>query len=207
MSLGRLRLNEVQVIGEVEYPGVYQVSSLATALDALYQAGGPRPREASGPWRFVAADRGPVLDLYDYLLAAQTGDDVRLEQGDIVFVPLAGARVRVEGAVPRNAIFELSGDETLSDVIGFAGGSQAPADLARVRIDRILPPEQRTAGRERVLLDVDLVAAEASNTAVPLRDGDDIRVPEIGEERKNRVVIAGSVLHPGAFELRADMTV
>lgn len=208
VSLGRLRLNEVFVIGEVEYPGAYEVSSLATALGALYQAGGPT---AGGSFRRVQVRRGgdvvAEIDLYDYLLAAETRSDVRLEHGDVVFVPLAGPRIRVRGAVPRNAVFELSGSETLADLMEYAGGSDPEADLERIRIDRILPPDRRTEGRERVLVDVDLPEVRASNAVVPLRDGDRIRVPVIGAEQKDRVVLTGAVYRPGAFELTPDMTV
>lgn len=208
LSMGRLRLNEVFVIGEVEYPGAYEVSALATTLAALYQAGGPA---AEGSFRRVEVRRGGAVvaevDLYDYLLAADTGGDVRLEHGDVVFVPLAGRRVRLMGEVPRNAVFEVVPGETLSDVVRFAGGGRPAADLARVRIDRILPPDERTDARERVLVDVDLPRVTASSAIVPLEDGDEVTVPPIGEEQRNRVVLSGAVFRPGPFELAADMTI
>jgi len=207
LSVGRLRLNEVFVIGEVEYPGSYEVSSLSTALGALYRAGGPN---AQGSFRSVQLRRGgePVaaVDLYDYLLSADTRDDARLEHGDVVFVPVAGPRVRVEGAVPRNAIFEVRPGESLQDVLVFAGGVDPEADVERIRIDRILPPGERTAARQRTLVDVDLEAVRASDALVPLHAGDRIRVPPIGDERRDRVVLAGSVYAPGTFELTPGMT-
>ena len=208
LSLGRLRLNEVFVVGEVEYPGAYEVSALATPLGALYQAGGPT---TEGSFRRIEVRRGGTVvaevDLYEYLLAADTGGDTRLEHGDIVFVPIAGARVYLEGAVPRNAVFEVAEGEGLRGVLDFAGGADPEADLERIRIDRILPPAKRSEQRERVLLDVDLVNVEVSKGVVSLLDGDRVQVPEIGEERRNRVVLAGSVFRPGVFELSPDMTV
>ncbi|HZD05210.1 MAG TPA: SLBB domain-containing protein, partial [Longimicrobiales bacterium] len=207
-SLGRLRLNEVFVIGEVEYPGAYQVSSLATVLGALYQAGGPTPE---GSFRSVRVRRGGEvvadIDLYEYLLAADTRSDIRLEQGDVVFVPLAGPRVSVRGAVPRSAVFELSASETLADLMGFVGGAEPEADLTRIRIYRILAPEERTEGRQRVLLDVDLPEILASDDVVPLNAGDAVLVPQIGTEQKDLVTIAGSVYRPGPFGLESGMTV
>jgi polysaccharide export outer membrane protein len=208
LSLGRLRTNEVFVIGEVEYPGSYEVPGLSTALGALYQAGGPTEE---GSFRRVQVRRGGTVvgevDLYDYLLTGDASADLRLENGDVVFVPLAGPRVRVEGEVPRNAIYEVAEDETLEDVLGFAGRGSPNADLARIRIDRILPVPERTEGRERVLLDVDLPDVSASNGVIPLRDGDEIRVPPIGEEQRDRVVLTGAVFNPGPFELASGMTV
>ena len=41
MTLGRLRSIQVFVVGEVEAPGSYPVSSIATLINALSAAGGP----------------------------------------------------------------------------------------------------------------------------------------------------------------------
>lgn len=208
VSLGRLRLNEVFVIGEVEAPGAYEVSSLATVFAALYQAGGPT---VDGTFRKVEVRRNgrrvAEVDLYDYLTGAETRGDLRLEHGDVVFVPVAGAQVRLEGAVRREAVFELRGGESLDDVMRFAGGPQPDADLARVRIDRIVEAEGRTAARERVLADVDLVAARAAGGVIPLVAGDRVEVATIGDERRDRVVMAGSVFRPGEYEFTVGMSV
>ena len=207
LSLGRLRVNQVFVIGEVERPGAHEISSVGTVLSALYQAGGPN---MNGSFRTVEVRRGGQVvgrvDIYDYLLRGDTGGDVRLQQGDIVFVPLAGSRVRVHGAVRREAIFEVRPEEGLEDVVAFAGGGAAQADLRRVRVDQILPPERRTASRERVLEVVDLLAARADGEPVPVSDGDVVRVPTIGEEQRDRVSLEGFVYREGDFELLPDMT-
>ncbi len=44
VSIARLRANQIFVIGEIVRPGAYQLSSVATALNALYAAGGPTER-------------------------------------------------------------------------------------------------------------------------------------------------------------------
>ena len=41
VSLGRLRTIQVFVVGEVESPGTYQISSMGTVINALSAAGGP----------------------------------------------------------------------------------------------------------------------------------------------------------------------
>lgn len=208
VSLGRLRLNEVFVIGEVEAPGAYEISSLATVFAALYQAGGP---SVDGTFRRVQVQRNgrtvAEVDLYEYLTGAEAGGDVRLEHGDVVFVPVAGPQVRLEGAVRRAAVFELRAGESLDDVVRFAGGARAEADLARIRIDRIVDPDGRSAARERVFADVDLVGARASGGVIPLADGDRIEVATIGEERRDRVVLVGSVFRPGEYEFSEGMSV
>src|SRR6266513_5564926 len=96
VTVANVRANQVYVIGEVSQPGAYQISSLATVFTALYAAGGVTERaklrgvEVRRLGKTVA-----TLDLYDYLLRGDTRADVRLETGDVVFVPIHESRVRV----------------------------------------------------------------------------------------------------------------
>ncbi|HKK09057.1 MAG TPA: SLBB domain-containing protein, partial [Gemmatimonadota bacterium] len=210
VTVGNLRTNQIYVIGEVERPAAYTVSSLSTALTALYYAGGPT---RDGSLRDVVVNRGDStvarIDLYDYLLKGQSGQDLRLEQGDVVYVPVASKRVDLEGAVRRPGIYELSGDEGLADAIRFAGGLQAQAELRRVQIERILPPDQRTPGHERALLDVPVTGLLSSGPqetvrtsggrAVPLVDGDRITVFAVLDETRNQVTVSGGVWRPGTY--------
>src|SRR2546430_10934386 len=96
-----------------------------------------------------------TLDLYDYLLRGDKRDDIRLETGDVVHVPLHGTRVQVTGAVLRPAIYELKEGEPLPDRLRAAGGFAADAALDRLTIHRILPAAKRRPGRlPRPALDV-----------------------------------------------------
>jgi polysaccharide biosynthesis/export protein len=209
VSLGRLRTNQVFVIGDVERPGSYQVSAASTVFNALYRAGGP---SELGSFRNVLVRRGGAVvaqvDLYDYLLRGDATRDVRLDQGDIVFVPPAGIQVKVQGKVRRPAIYEVLPSEGVRDVIAFAGGVDADAHVQRIQIDRVLSPVDRIPGVDRVLLDVDLVGlGDPSAEPVPLKDGDEVRVFATLAERRNRVAIAGSVFRPGLYEYRPGMTI
>jgi polysaccharide biosynthesis/export protein len=201
-SLGRLRVNQVFVIGDVMDPGAYQVSSVARVLNALYRAGGPT---VDGSFRRIEVHRGGarvrVFDLYEYLLRGDSRSDIRLQQDDRVFVPPAGARVSIEGSIRRPAIYEVLGGEDLRDVVGFAGGLEANALVRRIQIDRVLPPSQRRPGYGRVLVDVDLDALERGDP-VPLEDGDAIRVFAVSDERRNRLIVDGEVRNPGIYEWR-----
>lgn len=208
VTLGRLRTSQVYVIGDVERPNSYRVSSISTLLDALYLAGGP---SESGSFRRVEVRRGgeriQVLDLYDYLLRGDGSGSIRLEQGDIVFVQPVGARVRIEGAVRRPAIYELKEGETLSDLIHFAGGLDASASVRRIQIDRIVPFTERRPGVERVLVDVDVAGLLSGHgPPVELHDGDVIRVFSVRGERRRRVTLEGEVRMPGVYEWTPGMT-
>jgi len=208
VSLGQLRTSHVFVVGEVERPSGYQVSPMARVFNALYHAGGP---SETGSFRRVIVRRDgrtvAEVDLYPYLLAGEAAQDVRLEQGDMVFVPVAGPRVTVEGAVRREGIYELKPGEGLREVLGFAGGVRPEAVLQRVQIDRILPPSLREPGRDRALLDVDVVTmAVRDGPPITLEDGDIITLFSVSEERRNRVAVTGGVRRPGRYEWRSGMT-
>lgn len=200
ISVARLRSNQVFVVGEVKRPGSYVVSSAGTALTALYAGGGP---SINGSLRSVEVRRSGrtvnVLDVYDYLIRGDASHDVRLESGDVVFVPVHGARVRIVGQIVRPATYELKVGETITDLIRAAGGFRATASRTRVVVERILAPEQRTAlGSERVTLDVNANNLLATTGAgVTLQDGDVVRVFPISERIRDRVFVEGNVYQPG----------
>ena len=209
VSVGRIRSNEVVVAGDVERPGSYTVSSLGTAFTALYRAGGPAP---IGSFREIHVRRGgrlvSTVDLYDYLVSGDGSSDVRLQQGDFVFVPVAGPRVAIEGAVRRPAAYELEEGEGLGDLLRFAGGLKADAVVRRIQIDRILPPSQRRPGIDRVVVDADLEALfREGGGVIPLADGDIVRVFSVSESRRNQVVVTGAVHREGTYQWRPGMTV
>lgn len=211
ISVAGLRSNQVYVTGDVAAPGSYRISSTGTALTALYAAGGPSP---NGSLRRVEVRRAgelvATLDVYDYLLRGDPGRDIRLQNGDVVFVPVNGQRVRVLGEVVRPATYELLPGETLQELIRSAGGMLPTASHSRVQIERVLAPGERTEpGRDRVVIDV----AGASGVAgelpppFPLQGGDVVRVLPIASRVSNRINVVGNVWTPGPQGFTPGMTV
>src|SRR2546423_1851137 len=171
----RLSSNQIFVTGDVLRPGSYRISSAGTALSALYAARGPSD---NGSLRKVLVRRGGLavdtLDVYDYLLNGNTAHDVRLNNSDLVFVPIHGPRVRIVGEVARPATYEVRPNETLADALRFAGGFTATAARRRVQIERIVPPAQRTAGgRDRIVTEIVSDAfLTGTGPSFPVLDGD-----------------------------------
>ena len=209
ISVAKLRSNQVFVVGDVEHPGSVRVSSAGTALSALYAAGGPTDR---GSLRKITVRRSgktvSTFDVYDYLLRGDASGDVRLENGDVLFVPVHGAMVRIAGEVTRPATYELKDGETLSDLVNAAGGFSATAGRQHVQIERITPPAQRRVqGRDRVLLDV--ASAELAAGGVPslkLEAGDVVRVFPISLAVTQRVMVSGNVWLPGFVGIGNGLT-
>src|ERR1051325_10587028 len=150
ITVANVRANQVYVVGEVTQPGAYQISSLGTALTALYAAGGVTER---ANMRDVVVQRAgktvATLDLYDYLLRGETRNDIRLETGDLIFVPVHGTRVDLAGAVVRPAVYELKRGQSLADLIRGEGGVGARARGGWVGGVGVLPPPPRRAARSR----------------------------------------------------------
>jgi protein involved in polysaccharide export with SLBB domain len=210
ISPARLRSNQVFVVGDVIAPGSYRISSAATALSALYAANGPSD---NGTLRNIQIKRGgktvDVLDVYNYLIGGDASHDVRLLNGDVVFVPVHLNHVRVVGEVLRPMTYELRKDETLADAIRFAGGFSATAARNRVQIERIQAPNQRgEGGRDRITIDVSsaALASETGGPNVPLLPGDIVRVFKITDRVRNRITISGNVWQPGNIGLAPGMT-
>jgi protein involved in polysaccharide export with SLBB domain len=203
IDVSQIGANQIFVTGDVEQPSSYRVSRAATALTALYRAGGPT---VNGSMRNVQVKRAgqivATIDFYDYALRGDASKDVRLESGDIVFVAPRGPQVRVAGKVVRSATYELLPGETLADVIRMAGGFSDLADRRRVQIDRVVPPNERsTAGADRHVIDVpsDLFAT------APVQGGDVVKVFEIASRVSNVVTVTGNVWTPGQVGFRRGM--
>lgn len=210
VTLGKLRSIRVYVVGAVNRPGAYEVSSASRVLTALYAAGGPT---ISGSLRAIRLVRGDqtegTMDLYDYLLGGSRQGDLQLREGDTVFVPDVGPAVRIRGEVKRPMWYEMKPGETLTDLLDYCGGFTAQAAADVVHIQRILPPAERSAGQaDHVVLDVDYDARAMMAPAGPvaLLDGDQITVGAITERVDNYVEILGKVKRPGRYELTPGLT-
>jgi protein involved in polysaccharide export with SLBB domain len=197
ITLGELRSVQVFLLGDVARPGSYNVSGFATITSALYAGGGVKPIGSLRNVRLLR-DGATVasLDLYDLLLRGDTRGDVRLQAGDAIFVPPLGAQVTVAGEVRRPAIYEVRGGETVADLVALAGGLNAVANRAAVRLERVVP------NRGTTVQDIDLTTGGAQ-TAV--RDGDVLRIPANLERLEDSVRLAGNVFQPGLHQWRQGM--
>ena len=206
ISLGRVRTVRVYVVGDVQRPGAYDVSSLSTPLNALYAAGGPTSR---GSLRTLSQYRGKQLvreiDLYDFLLHGVRSDLDRLLPGDTILVPPVGLQVTVAGMVRRPAIYELKGGQDIKDVLNLAGGLLVSASLQEIRVERVEAHERHT------MLSVRLPEGSHGDiTKLPafqVQDGDDIFVSPILPYNSQVVYLDGHVFKPGPYSWRDGLTV
>jgi len=198
LSMGEVRSIQVFVVGEAKYPGAYTVSGLATVTGALFAAGGVKE---IGSLRNIKLMRGGAIvrnfDLYDLLMRGDTSNDAKLLPGDAILIEPVGATISVEGEVHRPAIYELKGNETITDAVQMAGGYTTDADQGRAALTRI------NEDRRRIVVDVDL--AKASSVAMHLRNGDLLRVARLRPTLDAGVSIEGQIHRPGNYAWHEGM--
>lgn len=209
VTVAKVRQINVRVAGEVALPGAYLVAAAHSVLTALYDAGGPTPL---GNFRDVQIRRGDSLigsvDLYDYLIRGTLGPTPPLASGDVIFVPVRGARVKVAGAVRRPAIYGVKPGEGVREAIELAGGLSADASPQAATVARTVAPSAGSGeGPTRTVLTVDLTTAlQPTAPPVALMDGDSITVAALTVTSRAAVSIMGSVWQPGTYQVTPGMT-
>jgi len=207
VTVSSLRSVRVYVVGDVQRPGGYDISSLATPLSALYAAGGPT---SVGSLRIVRHLRGQNVieetDLYDFLLHGVRNGSVRFESGDTLLVPPAGPQVAISGAIKRPAIYELkAGETTLSSLIDDAGGLTAAASLSHVTVDRIDANRRRETVTLPAATDQNQQLQLAAIRDFAVKDGDRIRIDPILPYSEQAVYLEGHVARPGRIAFTDGM--
>ncbi|HEY8661268.1 MAG TPA: SLBB domain-containing protein, partial [Hanamia sp.] len=196
VTLGNIRTIRVTVTGEVVKPGTYPLPSLATVYNALEAAGGP---SENGSFREIKVVRNnrilATVDIYDFLIRGFDINDIRLQDQDRIVIPVYKNRVEFAGEIKRPMIFEALPDETLQDVINFAGGFTSRANSSMIRI-------YQNASTQRRQVDV----SEANFNSYKAKSGDKYFVSPILERFENRVTIEGAVFRPDQYELTPGLT-
>ena len=196
VNLGNTRSIKITFVGEVKTPGSYTVSSLSTIFNVLYNSGGPTTNGSLRNIRLIRNNKVyKTVDFYTFLLNGLLDGNIRLEDQDVIEIPIYTKRVAISGEVKRPAIYELKANEKLDELINYAGGYTDVAYKGNARIDQIgtLEREVRT------------VPANLFENYTP-RNGDQVQIEAITNRYSNRIVLEGAVYRPGIFELTAGLT-
>lgn len=195
MSLGQIRSIRVNIMGEVVMPGTYTLPSLASLFHALYSAGGVN---SIGSLRTIQVNRAgrklASVDIYDYLLQGKSSQDIRLEDGDVIVVSPYQNLISLRGKVKRPMVYELKNEETMGELLSYAGGFRGDAYKKALRVIR-------KSGREYQVYNVN----EQDFGQFILTDGDEVTVDSVINRFENKVEIKGAVYRDGLYALEEQM--
>lgn len=195
VTLGQIRTILINVMGEVEVPGTYRLTSFSSVFHALYRAGGVTDIGTLRNVELIRSGRRcEMLDLYDFLFSGKFDKDVRLEEGDIILVHPFRTMVEVKGSFKRPMFYELKEGETMGQLLAYAGGFAGDAYDREVRVIR-------RSGREHEFFSVPV----AKFDTFELQDGDMVEADRVLDRFANRVEVRGAVYRPGLYELGEDL--
>ena len=194
VTITTARTIQVSIYGEVDVQGGYTVSALNTAFNALAAAGGPT---GIGSVRNIQLSRGGKnirLDLYAYMTKPDPKVQYDIQNGDVLFVPVAQNVVRISGAVNRPVRYEMIQGEGLKDLIQYAGGLVYNAYMDYVQVERF-------ENGERKFLEFNLADVMSGKQKVDLRNGDAVFIHQSDVAMENYVGINGDVYYSGNYDL------
>lgn len=202
-TLGRLRGIRYYVTGFTTRPGAYTVSSLATVMTGLIQAGGP---SAAGSFRNIELRRaGRVVsrfDLYDLLVKGDKSADVPLQADDVLHIGPVGPQVAVLGSINKPSVVELLGSENIADALSYVGGLTAVADRSRISLERLSERNDRRV--VELALPAELGQRLTDGDLLRAFSGVSVALPQVKQYK--RVRIEGEVARPGDYVLPPSST-
>ena len=200
-SLGQLKSNNISFVGEVNRPGIHAVHPFSDITTALLQVGGV---DTVGSLRNIQVIRdGEIIskfDFYEFLVAGRTSNNIRLINGDVIFVPTRQSTVEIVGEVNRPGIYETKKGEFIEELINHAGGL-TPKAQPQIEIYKLFPRGERIS--EDYAFDVTYIDYQDANDelAANLTKIRVLSVPDVVRE----VSILGQVKTPGIYAYQDSM--
>ena len=196
VNLQKARSVVVNITGSVEAPGTYTISGFSSVLNALYAAGGPTE---NGSYRDVSILRNgkevASVDLYDYFVKG-TYPSFFLNDQDVIVVAPHHNRISVEGAFKNTGRFETLENETIEDLLSYAGGFSSVAYKKAIYVDRAVELQ-----REIIIIE------DKDYSTTQLTDGDVVEAKNITDKYTNRISVSGEVYLPGDYPLNETPTI
>ena len=196
VSLQKARSVVINITGQVTVPGTYTISGFSSVLNALFAAGGPNE---IGSFRNIKLLRdgkvSKTIDLYDYFVRG-VYPNVYLRDQDVILVNAFNKQVEVNSGLKTNALYELNENETVKDLLSFAGGFSSNSYKDKLYVNRI-------SSFSRSIVEI----TKEDFSEFKLEDGDIINAKEVSDLVINSVSIEGSVFIPGIYDLSKVQTI
>jgi len=196
LTLGNIRTIQVNMMGEVAVPGTYYVSSFSNIYHALHRAGGVSNLGSLREIHLMRKGKKiSTIDIYEFILKGKSFEDITLEEGDIIIVPTYKTLVDISGNIKRPMFYELKENETIADLLEYAGGFSGDAFKDNLRLIR-------QNGREYKVFTIN----KPDYSSFTLMDGDALTIGAMLDRFENRIEIKGAVYRPGVYELGNEIS-
>lgn len=194
VSLSYSKVITINIVGEVYNPGSYVIPSINTAFNALISSNGPTQ---IGTVRNIYIKRNgktvDSLDVYKFLFDPEKSHDIYLQDGDYLFVPPAKNLIEISGAVNRPYTYEAKDNESVSEMIRYAGGFSAKAYRDIITLKRLDYNDMRVFDVHSIDFDSELVD-----------NGDELIVNHISNKLSNVITINGNIGVAGEYEYKKE---
>ena len=192
VSLSYSKVITINIVGEVYNPGSYVIPSINTAFNALISSNGPTQ---IGTVRNIYIKRNgktvDSLDVYKFLFDPEKSHDIYLQDGDYLFVPPAKNLIEISGAVNRPYTYEAKDNESVSDMVRYAGGFSAKAYRDIITLKRLDYNDMRV---------FDVHSNDFDSESV--YNGDELIVNHISNKLSNVITINGNIGVAGEYEYK-----
>ena len=190
VSIKDLSAKKITIVGAVKAPGTYLVNPFSTISSALAYSGGISEIGTLRSIRLIRSNGSTFsFDLYKLLINGDRSDDITIEAGDVIVIDPAEQFITLTGEVRRPAIYEITANETLEDLVTFGLGFSQYANKSNIEL-RILDIESSSIQNTNV---TNLVADLANVLSVNIN----------GYVNKSMasVKVSGAVKEPGFYSL------
>ncbi len=186
ITLKNIRDISILIAGNAYNPGIYTLNGNTNILHALSMAGGINE---IGSYRNIELKRNneviDVLDMYEVFLDGRHNFSNGLRSGDSIVVSPSINIVSIESGVNRRGVYELKNDESVQDLIYYAGGLSKYANVESILLKRL--KNGKTSSK---YLNYDELKS------IKLLDGDSIFIREYVV---NTIRVSGAVKNPGIY--------
>ena len=195
LSLKNLSAKKITIVGAVQSPGTYLVNPFSTISSALAYSGGV---SEIGTLRNIKLIRNNGetfnFDLYKLLIEGDRSDDITIEAGDVILINQAEQFIKINGAVIRPSIYEVTRSETLGDLINFALGFKDIANKSNINLN---------------ILDLNMATVNNINSSdLRLSLSNVLSVQVFAYVNKNtaNISVRGAINEPGFYSLKENLT-
>jgi len=201
ISLVDFRKIKVSLTGDVSRPSLYVLSANSRLMDLITTSYGLSKTANLRNINVVSKDGTyKQYDLLSFLRFGDYGENPMLREGDVVIVDRVDEVVNISGEVKYPAIYEFIEGESVSDIVGLAGGLLSKAKTDTIEIISFDP-----SGKKQ--LSDYYSYDELKNSNVKLKKQDHVvirQIPEYYED--NYVKLEGFVKYAGWYKIVKDST-